>query len=123
MEGLKTGIAELQAEFEYAKERIGYESLDEQEKALHDQMTQPDFWNDSTLAQAISQQQSKLERRLQPWRVLEQDIRDMIELIPLDDGTLEANLNLQLDDLIVRFANLKEELKLSGPYDDFDVIL
>lgn len=123
MEGLKDGIAELQAEFEYAQNRIGYGILDEEERALHDQMMQPDFWSDTTRARVVSQQQAKLERRLQPWRELEQDIRDLIELIPLDDGTLEGDLNLQLDDLIIRFVNLKEELKLSGPYDDYDVIL
>jgi peptide chain release factor 2 len=123
MEGLKNGIAELQAEFEYAKERIGYDGLNREEQALYNQMMQPDFWNDTVKAQAISQQQSKLERRLLPWRNLELEIRDLAELIPLDDGTLEADLNLQLDDLIIRFANLKEELKLSGPYDDYDAIL
>jgi peptide chain release factor 2 len=123
MEGLKNGIAELQAEFEYAKDRIGFVTLDAEEQALHDRMMRPDFWNDTTKAQAISQQQAKLERRLVPWRNLEQEIRDLAELIPLDDGTLEGDLNLQLDDLIIRFANLKEELKLSGPYDDYDAIL
>lgn len=123
MEGLENGIAELEAEFRNAQERIGYAEFDTQERGLYEQMTAPDFWQDSVRAQAISQQQAKMERRLRPWRELGQDIDDLKELIPLDDGTLEADLNLQLDDLIMRFNDLKEELKLSGPYDDFDAIL
>jgi len=123
MEGLQDGVTELRVEFEHARQRIKFPELDEQEKTLRQQMLQPDFWNDSPKAQAISQQQAKLERRLAPWRKLEQDMNDITELIPLDDGTLQGDLNLQLDDLIIRFNDLKEELKLSGPYDDFDAIL
>jgi len=123
MENLKDGLTELQVELRRAQEKIGYEALNKEERALYEQTIHPDFWQDSTRAQAISQQQSKLERRLAPWRELEQDTKDIAELIPLDDGTLEHELNLQLDDLIMRFAKLKEELKLAGPYDESDAIL
>lgn len=123
MEGLMNGIAELEAEFGYAKKQINYEALDQEEQALYEQMQRPDFWQDTTHAQEVSQHQAKLERRLRPWRELEQDLRDLAELIEIDDGTLGGDLNLQLDDLIIRFNDLKEELKLSGLYDEFDAIL
>lgn len=123
MENLKNDLTELQVELSRAQEKIGYEALNKEERALYELTIKPEFWQDSTKAQLISQQQSKLERRLSPWRELDQDIKDIAELIPLDDGTLEHDLNLQLDDLIMRFAKLKEELKLAGPYDEFDVIL
>ncbi len=123
MESLLDGITTLETEFRYAQERIGYETLDKEEQALRQLMADPDFWQNSQAAQATSQQQAKLDRRLKPWRDLDMDIRDLQELIPMDDGTLEADLNLQLDGLIMRFVELKEELKLSGPYDEYDVIL
>ena len=123
MENLKNSVVELQVELEYAKERIRFDELDRQEQALHQQTLQPDFWNDSSNAQRVSQQQAKLEKRLEPWRQLDQDTRDLAELIPLDDGTLSGDLNLQMDDLVMRFNDLKEQLKLGGPYDEFDAIL
>jgi peptide chain release factor 2 len=123
MENLQDGLTELQVEFASAQNKINYPALNQEERALYEQTTQPDFWQDSTKAQALSQQQSRLERRLKPWRDLEQDIKDLEELIPLDDGTLQNDLSLQLDDLVIRFAQLKEELKLSAPYDSFDAIV
>jgi peptide chain release factor 2 len=122
-EGLLNGLAELQAEFNDALEQIGYVALDQEETALRHQMAEPDFWQESQKAQKISQQQAKLDRRLKPWRDLDQDIQDLHELIKMNDATLEGDLNLQLDDLIIRFAELKAELKLSGPYDEHDAIL
>lgn len=123
MESLLDGVTTLEVEFRYAQEQIGYEALDKEEQALRKLMAEPDFWQNSQAAQATSQQHAKLDRRLKPWRELDMDIRDLQELIPMDDGTLEADLNLQLDGLIMRFVDLKEELKLSGPYDEYDAIL
>jgi peptide chain release factor 2 len=123
VEELKNGIAALQTDFRDALEKIGYEALDREERALSQQMAAPDFWQDSGQAQTVSQQQAKLERRLRPWRELDQDIRDVAELIAMDDGSLADDLNVQLGGLVTRFAGLREELKLSGEYDDFDAIL
>jgi peptide chain release factor 2 len=123
MEPFKQDIAKLQTEFLRARQQIGYEGLDSQEKDLRQQMEQSDFWNDSQAAQAVSQQQAKLERRLRSWRDLDQGINDLVELAALDDATLHADLNVQFNELSAQFNDLKELLKLSGEYDDFDAIL
>jgi peptide chain release factor 2 len=122
-EDLKDDISVLQNELDEALERIGYKKLDTEERSLRQAMEKPDFWQDTSHAQSISKQQAKLERRLRPWRLLRSDIADLTELIALDDENLEEDLNLQLDDLYARFTLLKEELKLSGPYDDRNAIV
>ena len=123
MERIKDDAAILQRVLRDALEKIDYEQLDAQETALRHDMAQPDFWQDTANAQKVSQQQAKLERRLKPWRDLDQETQDLVELIGLDDETIMSDLGMTLDDLVARFAALKEELKLSGPYDQFDVIL
>ena len=123
MERLKDDKTLLQVELAKALEKISFEQLSSEESAYRRQMAEPDFWNDTTKAQLVSRQQSRLERRLEPWRALKQDLVDLSELIDMEDDSLQADLSLQLDDLYMRFAALKEELKLSGPYDGFDAIL
>ena len=123
MDNLKDAAAVLQRELDEALQRIGYEALDKQESAMRREIAGTDFWQDTANAQKISQQQARLERRLEPWRDLRLELVDLQELLSMDDESLASDLNLQLDDLIMRFTALKEELKLSGPYDGFDAIL
>jgi peptide chain release factor 2 len=123
MDSINDELGTLRAELDRALEQIKFGQLVKEEQALREQMAAPDFWQDTQKAQSTSQQQSKLERRLGPWQRLDQEAKDIEELASLGDESLADDLRGQLDSLTVRFAELKEELKLSGPYDDFDAIL
>jgi peptide chain release factor 2 len=120
---LKDDAATLTAELRQALERISFQKLNDEEADLRKSIAEPDFWQNTNRAQTVSKQQAKLERRLKPWRTLKQDLVDLSEMIDLGDETLQEDLSLQLDDLYARFGQLKEELKLSGPYDDRNAIL
>jgi peptide chain release factor 2 len=123
VEDLRSGLDALQIELGRALERIGFEGLEAEDKLLHEEMTLPDFWQDTARAQKVSQQQARLERRLAKWRELKTDVQDYDELLRLDDPSLHDDLSDQLDVLIEKFADLKDELKLSGEYDDSAAIL
>jgi peptide chain release factor 2 len=123
MEDLRSGLDALQIELSRALERIGFEGLEAEDALLREEMTLPDFWQDTTRAQKVSQQQARLERRLAKWRELKMDVQDYDELLRLDDPSLHDDLSDQLDVLIEKFADLKDELKLSGEYDDSAAIL
>lgn len=97
---------------------------------LHGQLTklqassqQPDFWNDSTAAQIVMQDIAKLESRVRPWLDLQKALDDASELLELGDASLQPELSSQFQHVSDEFAELKEELKLNGPYDDHDAIL
>lgn len=123
MEDLRSGLDTLQIELNAALKRIGFDGLDAEEKELQSAMAAPDFWQDTGRAQKISQQQAKLERRLAKWRELKMDVQDFDEMLRLDDISLHDDLADQLDVLVEKFVDLKDELKLSGEYDDSAVIL
>jgi peptide chain release factor 2 len=123
MDNLQSTVQDLRKELDQALERLDFAANDAQEAGLRKQMAEPDFWQDTQSAQAISQQQAKLERRLAPWRALQGELTDVAELAELKDNSLLGDLQAQLTDLRQRFENLKEDLKLSGPYDDFAAIL
>jgi peptide chain release factor 2 len=123
MDDLKQQTMDLQAETEAAAERIDIDALLQKKLKLDERAAKADFWNDPVKAQQVVKEQSKLERRVQPWLQLQKDIDDLSEMLDFEDDTLRADLSGQLNALCVRFVDLKEELKFSGPYDGNDVIM
>jgi len=113
----------LQTEVNAALERLHFADLTAQKKVLDERIAQPDFWQNPGEAQAVSKEQAKLAARLEPWRQLQKNVADMIELAGLDDESLTTDLTAQLEKITVDFRSLKEELKFAGPYDDYDAIV
>ena len=68
-------------------------------------------------------QQAKLQRRLAPWVELKKNCLDLVELAAMDDEAMQADLTQQLQELEAHFNAMKDELKLAGPYDDYDAIV
>jgi len=113
----------LQTEIYRALGKLHYEELVEQKEKLDHIVAASGFWNHPQKAQEIVKQQKKLQKRLAPWEELKQSIDVVVEFAMMNDDSMVADLELQLDDVLRQFAELKDELKLSGPYDDHDVIL
>lgn len=123
MAELEDSLKTLQTELDQALTRLQFAALDQQERALTAEMAQSDFWQDTQHATDVSKQQAKLERRLQPWRELKQGVADANELANLNDPSLRIDLEKTVATLQVKFQQLKDDLKLTGPYDDYDAIL
>ncbi len=123
MEDLREQALDLQAEVEVATEKLDIDGLVQQKLALDKKAAHPDFWQQSTKAQEVAKQQAKLERRVAPWLGLQKDANDLVELLDLEDDTMRADLSGQLDELVVRFAKMKEDLKFAGPYDSHNAIV
>jgi len=123
MEELSQEVLNVQTEVDAACDRLNIDELRQKNDDLKKQMESPDFWKDTGKAQEISKQQAKLEKRILPWLELRALVADVVELASLDDDTMQEELASQLDEAVGIFADLKEELKFSGPYDDHDVIL
>lgn len=123
MDQLRADAATLRTTLDEALRRLGYEGLKARLITLTKQTQAPDFWSDPETAQKISRDQAALERRVVPWRQLDESLRDVIELTALGDASLEADLRLQFQNVQTGFTTLKEELKFIGPYDDHNAIL
>lgn len=123
MEELRKSALEVQTLITEAVQRLGIDDLAAKKAKLDHEAAQPDFWTDAKHAQDVSKEQAKLERRIQPWISLQQDITDLVEMSALDDASMQHELAVNLADISARFDSLKEALKFSGPYDDHDAIL
>jgi len=123
MESLNQQIADIQIEITKALDRFGFEALVKEKRSLEAAMQQPDFWNDPQAAQNIAKHHAKLERRLAPWQDLKTSIDTLAEFKEVEDDSLTDDLAQQLDETVGQFAELKNELKFSGPHDSNDAIL
>jgi peptide chain release factor 2 len=123
IEDLRQQALDFQVEIEAAAERIDVDGLLQKKLELDAKIQKPDFWKDTQKAQEIVKQQAKMEQRVKPWLDLQAEVDDLVQLTEIGDSTMRADLSGQLDALVVHFANLKEELKFGGPYDDHDVII
>jgi peptide chain release factor 2 len=123
MDDLQKTAKQLKTEVDQALAQLKIGELEAELIDLQKRAEAADFWSDNLAAQAVMQQISKLESRVKPWRDLEKQIRDAAELLNMDDASLMSDLEKQINTAAAEFENLKSQLKLSGPYDDFDVIL
>jgi len=120
---LHTRARQLLQEVQQALGRLHFDELTAQKQALDEQAAAPDFWNSPGKAQEIAKRQAKLEQRIAPWQTLKKNTEDLAELAALADDSMEADLVAQLEQSEAQFTSLKDELKLAGPYDDYDAIL
>lgn len=123
MHELESSARELKRAVDDAADRMKIAELQSRLAELKQQSEQPDFWSDNSRAQTVMKEISKLEGRISPWTALQKSLADTQELIALDDATLMPDLQAQVNVLQADFNALKEELKLNGPYDDYDVLL
>jgi peptide chain release factor 2 len=123
MHELETRAGQLKREVSEALDRLHFDELTSKKKEIDAQVVQPDFWNDAQAAQEVVKQQAKLERRLAPWQQLKKTIDEAVELIAMGDESMQKDLEQQIDSATEQFTALKDELKLAGPYDDYDAIV
>ncbi len=123
MDDLSEQAKDVQVAIEAASEKIDVDGLLQKKLELDKKIEQPHFWDNPSKAQDVVRQQAKLDKRIQPWLELQRDVHELVELLEMKDLTMRADLSGQLNDVVVRLANLKTELKFAGPYDDHDAIL
>jgi len=121
-ESQKTAEA-LAADIAQAAERLELGKHERELAALKTASQQPDFWQDNRRAQDAMRRIAKLEDRLAPWQDIRSRLADITELLRLGDTSMAEELRAQLTDIAAAFSALKEQLKLSGPYDDHDAIV
>ena len=123
MQELKRTLVQLQDDLAAALKQLHFDDLEREERDLREQMSHPDFWDDSGRAAEAGKRQAQLEKRLQPWRLLQQSVSDLAELADLDDPSLADELQTNLHNLTEQFNSLKNDLKLTRPYDEYDAIV
>jgi peptide chain release factor 2 len=88
-------------------------------------MQKPGFWDDQAKAAEISAQHSRVQRRLEGFRSLTEDVDDLDELAELaaEDEEMAGELTGQIQSVEKRLAELEEERLFSGRFDAGDAVV
>ncbi|MBC7581754.1 peptide chain release factor 2 [Aeromicrobium sp.] len=114
---------QLQTEVTDAVERLKLATLSLELGALRTQSEAAAFWQDNLHAQDVMKQIARLEARTTPWSELLAAVSDIVELADLQDSSMAAELDTQLNEARSTYDDLKQQLKFNGPYDDHDAIV
>jgi peptide chain release factor 2 len=123
MDPIDTRTMRLQEQVAEAYTKIDIEALLQKKASVDDAVSDPDLWNDQARAQRLVKEQSALEKRIKPWLDLKKSVEDALELLRLQDPSLEPEIITLIESAEHDFARLKNELKYSGPYDDQSAII
>ena len=91
--------------------------------ALDAELANPDVWQDTDHAKNLSKQQAKLQASVASWQKIKTMAADIGELSALKDDDLLTELTQQITAAESELSTLRQELRYSGPYDNYDVIL
>ncbi len=108
------------------KSRVKNYRLAEQISELESEMNAPDFWNDSTRAQNISQKLASLKKTVAIWETLEAQHADLLELVALtkeDDAKSVEEIRKEAAAFEKTLKEAETTLFLGGEYDAGDAIL
>lgn len=102
------------------------EKLKKDKKAIEEEMSAGDFWDDNENARKKSQRLDQIKNRLQTIASIEEKFEDAevyLELDSEEDEDLESELQLTLKDLEKELEELELKLRLNEPYDDHNAIV
>lgn len=123
MQQILKRLSELQLKIETAMDRLNLKQEQDKLEQMDQQMSAPDFWNDSATAAKTSQEAASLRSHIDSWVQLHRDVMVARELAEIGDESMTDDLNSNLDRLEKTYNAKEFELKLSGEHDRSSAIL
>ncbi len=123
MENLSKQADGLAVSLTEALSRLHIAELEKELAGLQKKTADPKLWEDQTRAQTLMKEQSGIEMRIKPWRELEAGVNELVELIALNDSSLETELQQKYSLLATRYSVLKQQLLFAGQFDGNTAIL
>jgi len=91
--------------------------------ALQAKSEDPELWNDAAQAQALMKKIAELREEIEPIHELRRRAQETLELVELDDESLRAELEAEVNALEAETARREVGALLSGPYDKGNALL
>src|SRR3954471_14358920 len=118
-------LSAIRAQLDLLRGGFDADALQARAEELEGQMQAPGFWDDQQNAAKVSAEHARATRRLQAWRSLVGDVKDLGALAEMadEDESLAEELEETLAALEARLAELEEERLFSGRYDAGDALV
>ncbi len=123
MQPLKKRVEALQEAVRIAMNQLQLDEKTKQLEALGQEISAPEIWNNPAYAQEKTRQHAALTAMVAPWRTIQVQVNDILELMELGDDSLLAEFEGQVSALEEEFAGRQKELMFNSPYDDHNAII
>lgn len=100
-----------------------FEKRISQLETLQKKAEDPDLWDDPDEAKKVMRQFTRLNRDVDSWRELRQRASDLVELLEMEDESLQGELEREVQELEAEIDRRETRALLSGEYDSSDAIL
>ena len=94
---LQKRLDTLKADFDSTWQKLKIDQKLAELKALEEEVAVPEIWNNPDNAREKTTQLANLHDELDPWQLLETQIKDISELMALGDDSLQDEFSGQLD--------------------------
>ncbi len=123
MQDILAALAALLKQTDEAMQNIDVAGKKTELEELKKESETPDFWQDNQAAQATMQKISSLEEQTSGWIQLQKSLKELEELVNLQDESLRPEIEAQLQNLQTQFEQKQYELAYSGPHDHGNAIV
>ncbi|MEF8847270.1 MAG: peptide chain release factor 2 [Candidatus Paceibacterota bacterium] len=90
---------------------------------LQEKTQQPNFWDNRKRASEISQKLSNFKNKVETWEEINEEVKDLEEMIELSDEDMREELKNQVEELEEKIEKKETHLYLSGEYDSRSAVL
>ncbi len=111
-------LAELQTKIRRTWKLLDLDSTVTKIKVLDKQMQEPDFWQNPGTAKEVSKQREDLQKELDTWKKIQQEVEDNLELAKLGE-----DVSGEYQKLLKQFQKLEFYILFSGPYDQENALV
>ncbi len=119
----KKRLESLKADFFDAWEKLKLDDDLKNLEELENAVANPEIWKNPDIAREKNEKLAHLKDKVNSWQVLKMQITDITELLELGEADLAAEIDTQITAMETNFNELKQSLKLTGPYDHNDAII
>lgn len=120
---IETKIEEFKQRFDNLLEFVEIDSLKSEIGNLEMQSMQEGFWNDQEGAQKIMKRIGNLRNEIEVFESGKRRLDDLVELVSLDDASLETEIQKEIDSLETQIDKLELKKYLGGKFDKCDAVL
>ncbi|HOV30266.1 MAG TPA: peptide chain release factor 2 [Anaerolineaceae bacterium] len=123
MSDLSDRIEALETQSRALQEHLDLAVKEQELQNLQQQAETPGFWDSPEAAQKVMKSIAELNDTIDEWHKLNSDINGLKSLLELDDGSLTAEIESQVEKFERILAQKETELLFSGKYDKGNAIL
>lgn len=123
MQPLFKKLHSLEEQIVLAVQKLRVDEKQAQVVELEEELSVAEVWNNPDYAQAQTKKLAMLKSEVDPWIVLEAQVKDLFELMELGDEDLVPEFDQQISALDKELQERRKTLLFNGEFDNHNVIL